>query len=157
MGKYSLVDDLAKALDTSTDKAARWVDDLGANRADEVAQTADEGGQVIGDWWKPVAATGGLAGGGALVWRQQDIQRAKAIADQQDDYSTTVEKILASDMTPARKRELIDQINSESPAAGSNKNNDGGGLFGGGGIEQTLILIVVIGLVLRYTLGSDGQ
>ncbi|AGC65551.1 head protein [Haloarcula hispanica virus PH1] len=159
MGKFALASRLADELGTSVSKASRFVDEVGApaarNTIDEAAQA---GSRTVSKWWKPTAAVGTIGTGGALAWRQQDLSQARAIADQQQDYTAAVESIMDSDLPPERKREMVDALNQNAPASGENKNggNDGGdgGLLGGD-LQTTLVLLIVVAFALRYTLGDD--
>lgn len=161
MGKLSLATKLADELGSSVDEAMRFVDEVGApaarNTVDELAGGAS---RTVENWWKPVAGTGAVVGGGALAWRQQDIMQAKAIASQQQDYSSAVESIMASDLSPEAKRELLQKLNQSSPASGTNPNNQGGNNGGddgllGGDTQTTLVLLIVVAFALKYTLGDD--
>lgn len=160
MGKFSLASKLADELGKSTEEAMRFVDEVGAPRARSVLDEAASGAsRTVSNWWKPAAATGGIVGGGALAWRQQDLEQARAIANQQQDYTSAVQGIMESDLPPERKQELIDQLNESAPASGTNPNNQGGGGGGGGllggDMQTTLILLVVLAFAFRYTLGDD--
>ena len=75
MGKFSLATKLSDELGVSFAKASRFVDDVGLPTA---KATLDEaiaaGSRTVSDWWKPATVSGVLVGGGALAWRQQDLE-----------------------------------------------------------------------------------
>lgn len=156
MGKFALASKLADEIGTSVDEAMRFVDEVGAPAARRTADEAAEGaGKTVSNWWKPAAAGTSLVGGGALVWRQQDLEQAEAIASQQQDYSTAIQSIMESDLPPKRKREMLESLNQNSPASKDNKDDGDGGPFSdlfGGGIEGTLVKMVVVVMVVGFLL-----
>lgn len=168
MGKFSVASTIASKTGKSLEEAKKFVDDVGVNRAQRVADDLAGGAsRTVSKWWKPALAGGGLAGGGALAWRQQDLEQARAIADQQRSYSGAVESIMNSDLPPEKKQELVENLTEESPASDSNKDDDddSGGWWkeftdalpdGVTGLQGQVIMIIVLLAVLRYTLGSDG-
>ena len=164
MAAAGLAARLADEIGTTTDDAARWVDELGSSRAARVADgAADEGGQMVGDWWKPAAALGGLGGGGALLWRQQGIEAAKNATDQQQTYSEAVQSIMNSDgLTPEQKQDMLDQILENFPDGDDNGSSDWNPLkglqdaLGLGSAQSTIILVIVMAIVLQQVL-SEGE
>ena len=162
MSKFSLAAKLADEIGTSVSKASRFVDEVGAPA---VRSTIDEaaGGasRTVEKWWKPAAAGTGVVGGGALAWRQQDLSKARAIADQQQAYSSAVESLIDSDLPPEKKRELIEELNKSAlDTDNDDKNDDGGGPFSdlfGGGIEGTLIKLLVVMMVVGFLLNYAGS
>ncbi|AAY24956.1 head protein [Haloarcula hispanica virus SH1] len=160
MGKFALASRLADELGSSVDETIRFVDEVGVQPArsmlDEAAQS---GSRTVQNWWKPATAVGVVGGGGALAWRQQEIDQARAIANQQKSYTSAAREVMQSDLSPEAKRELVNQLNENGPASGQNKNggggDDGGGGLLGGDIQTTLVLLIVVAFALRYTLGDD--
>lgn len=162
MSKFSLAASLADEIGTSVSKASRFVDEVGAPAArSTIDEAATKGSKTVSKWWKPAAAGSGIVGGGALAWRQQDLEQAEAIASQQQDYSSAVQSIMDSDLPPERKRELIEQLNEDAPASNNNDDDEGGdgplgGLLGGG-IEGTLIKLLVVMMVVGFLLNYAGD
>ena len=160
MAKLRLARELAEQTGKSLSEARRFVEDVGVPRAQSlVDEAAEAGSRTVQNWWKPTLAGGTLIGGGALAWRQQDLQQARAIAAQQQDYGSAIESIMDSDLPPDKKQEMVDSLINNSPASQQNQGGDGGD--GGGGLlggdaQTTIILLVVLAFVMRYTLGSDN-
>lgn len=155
MGKYSLAAKLSDELGGTIDDGLRWVDEIGSETAAKTADEAAEGGSsVIGDWWKPATAVGGVGSGAALAWRQQDIMKAEKIASQQEDYASAAKSIMESDMSPRAKKEMLKQLNNNSPSTQNAGKSGDGGLFD----DPMMIVVglVILAFVLRYTLGSDA-
>jgi len=158
MSKFSLAASLADELGTSISKASRFIDEVGApaarNTLDEAAQGAS---RTVEKWWKPAAAGGGIIGGGALAWRQQDLEQARAISEQEQGYSSAIESIMDSDLPPAKKRELVESLNNNR-TSNDGGSGDGGdsGLFGDG-IEGTLIKLLVVAMVVGFLLNYAGS
>lgn len=160
MGKVSLAARLADEIGTTTDEALRFVDEVGAPKVEEtIENAASEGSRIVGDWWKPATIGGGVVGGGALYWREQDLERARQIANQQQDYTNALQAIMESDMAPKRKQEMLRQLNKNTPASdgGGDEDSGGDGLFGGG-LEGTLlkglVVMMVVGFLLNYASSS---
>lgn len=156
MGKISLATRLADELGVSVQKASRFVDDVGASRARQtVDEVAAQGSKTVAKWLRPATIGAGAIGGGALVWRQQDVAQARALADQQQNYADAVRQVIESDLPPDLKRQMLEDASSAASTSGG---DDGGS--GPGGIipddPQTLIiLIIVMAIVLKTTLGDD--
>jgi hypothetical protein len=163
MGKLSLATRLADEIGSSTDEAMRFIDEVGMERARSVVdEAAESASKTVENWWRPTAIGGTLVGGGALAWRQQDLEQAQALANQQQDYTSAVQAIMESDLPPEKKQEMIDQLLNNAPASGGNNGNGGddGGDDGGGGllgtdVQTTIVLLVVLAFAFRYTLGGD--
>ena len=164
MSKLSLAAKLADETGVALTKAKKFVDDVGTKTAsrslDEMTQA---GSRTISDWWKPALATGGLVGGGALVWRQQDLQEAEAIASQQQGYSDAWQALMDSGLSPEAKKELAVRLIEQSPASNDNSGSGGGGgdSSDDGGLlpddpATIVILVIVLVMVLRYSLGGSG-
>ena len=158
MGKFSLATNLADELGVTYSKAARYVDDVGLDTAratyDEALAT---GGRTVSDWWKPATAGGILVGGGALAWRQQDIEQAKQIASQQREYSSALESIIASDLEPAVKRELANRLlNSREKSDNNDQNDNALSEVLGDDPSTTIILLIVLIFALKFGLGGES-
>jgi len=164
MSKITLAARMADELGTSTAKAARFIDDIGRDEAaalvDDAASKSDE--LLPSGWAKPAAAVGGTGaavGGGALVYREQDVRRAEALADQRQAYGEAMKNIIEADLPADLKRQL-----AQGAARTSAKNSDQFGPDAGnedGGIipddPQTLIvLIIIMALVLKYALENEN-
>jgi len=162
MGKLSVATKLADELGKSVDEAYRFVDEVGVKSAKAAADdVAEAGSRTVSKWWKPAAGVGAIGGGGAIAWRQQNLERAKAIARQEASMSDSVASIMDSDLPPDKKQELLRELLNASPSNNNNDDDGGGGpfsdLFGGlfgGGIQQTLALVLVVILALNFAL--DG-
>lgn len=162
MGKLSLATRLADEIGVTVERASRFIDDVGPDEAsrflDEAAQGSDTR-KLPSGWWKPTLAVGGTGaalGGGALLWRQQDVERARAIAEQGKNYQDTLEMVVKSDLPPDLKRKLARGAASAAPGGG------GGGRGGGdGGVipddpATLIVLVIVMAIVLKFALdGGD--
>jgi len=162
MGKFALASKLADELGSSVDETMRFVDEVGADAARSTLNEASSAAsRTVSKWWKPTAAGTGLVGGGALVWRQQDLQQAQAIASQQQDYTSAVQSIMESDLPPERKKEMLEALEQNAPASGENNGGgdggDGGGGLLGGDMQTTIILVIVMVFVLKFALQGDGD
>jgi hypothetical protein len=160
MGKFSLASRLADEAGVAFSRASQFVDDVGAPAARQTLDSlSSRAGQTVEDWWKPATAVGGVVGGGALVWRQQDLDQAREITEQQQSYGDAVGSIMESDLPPAAKQDLVDSLLNKSPASGGGGGggggDDGGGLLGGG-VQTTLVLVIVVAFALKFTLGDDN-
>ena len=154
MSKLTLATRLADELGVSIQNASQFVDDVGAPTARRALDEAvAAGSRTVSDWWKPVTAGGVLVGGGALAWRQQDLEQARAIAAQQQDYSSALASIMESDLSPEAKRELV--VNLSERASGDATKSKPGLL--GSDIQTTLILLVVLVFVLKFGLEEVGE
>jgi hypothetical protein len=161
MSKVSLALDLAKRFnDVSFSKASKFIDDVGVTRAEDALQSAQRTGDdaLSSNWWKAGAATG-VVGGGALAWRQQDLEEARAIAQQQQSASNSLASIMNSDLSPEAKRKLTSQLLEQM----ANQNNGGNGDNGGGGnpladllpdgmggLQATLGLVIVLAILVQF-------
>lgn len=163
MSKLSVAMRLADETGVSLSKAQKFIDDVGLDAARKAADDAAELGSktLSSGWWKPTAG-GVLVGGGALAWRQQELEQAKAIASQQQSYSGALAAVMDSDLSPKAKRELADSLVNNSPASsdgsggsGGSGGNGGGSLLGGD-MQTTIILVIVMVFVLKFALdGGD--
>lgn len=154
MGKLGLALKLSDELGTSVSKASKFIDDVGITKAqnalDDVASAGSK--TLSSGWWKAGAATG-VVGGGALAWRQQDIQQAKQIANQRQSQQQALAEIMNSDLSPKAKQALVEQLLNAQ-----DKSNDGGGGSGPfadllpdmGGVQTTIALVVVLALLIQF-------
>lgn len=158
MSKLTLVSKISEELGVSTAKAAKLVDDLGADLADDLATTADESTIVGSKWWKRGAVGGTAGGAGLLAWRQQDIARLKAETANRQSSLEAAKMLAELDLGADKKRSLAAALlgQAANPGGGGGGGGDGGGggLLGGD-IQTTLVLLVVVAFALRYTLGDD--
>ncbi|WP_049970569.1 hypothetical protein [Haladaptatus cibarius] len=150
MGKMGLALKLSDKLGTSVQKSLRYIDDVGNKTArkslDEAASKGDDALQI---GWKPIAGVGAVGGGG-LIWRQQAVEKAKAIAEQEQAASDSLASIVDSDLPPSLKQELAKQYVRKSSES---KAKSGGLPFEN--IQQTVVALVVLALVLKYVLGAE--
>lgn len=153
MGKISLATRLADEAGVSVQKARRFVDDVGAGKARQAAdELATQGSRTIRSWAVPVGAAGGIVGGGALAWRQQDVAQARALAERSQSYEDAVGKLIESDLSPEAKRDMLDSA-SNAAGASSDAGGDDGGIVPDD--PQTLIiLVIVMAIVLKTALGG---
>ena len=165
MGKLSIARELAEVTGKSLGEARRFVDDVGVQPAKRLADdAAARGSQTVKNWGPALTVGGGALGGGALYWREQEVNQAQAIANQEQEFSSALQSIMDSDLSPEAKRDMAESL-VESQTA---ENEDGGGggpdlPFSGdgdggpfGSLQQTAILLVVLAFVFRYTLGEDN-
>ena len=160
MSKLSLAAKLADETGVALSKAKKFVDDVGVKTATRsLDEVIEAGSRTISEWWKPALATGGRVGGGALGWRQQDLQEAEAIASQQRDYSDAWASLMDSGLSPEAKKELAVRLIEQSPS--SNGDGSKGGESKDGGLlpedpAALVILVIVLVMVLRYSLGGSN-
>lgn len=157
MGKAGLAAKIADEVGTTVDDAYKWVDDVGVPKAQSALDDiTTRGSKTVEKWWKPATAGGAVVGGTAVAWRQQDVWEAQAIADQQQTYADAFQSIMESDLDPAQKEELVDELRNSSPASGQNSGGGGGGILGND-LQTTLVLIVIVAIVLSQTLDTGGD
>jgi len=154
MSKLSIATRLADELGVGLNKAKRFVEDVGGDRASQVAdELGSSGSRSIGDFVRPSTLAVGGIGGGALLWRQQDVETARALAEQSSSYNDAVRSIVESDLPPELKKELI----NDATNAAENRNDGGGGpsvdLLDGGPMKM-ILLIVIVSVVLREAIGG---
>jgi len=159
MGSISLAAKLADETGASLAKASKFVDDVSPTKARKVLDDLTSSGSktLSSGWWKAGAATG-VAGGGALAWRQQDIEEAKAIADSNQSQQSAIADIMDSDLSPEAKQQLVDQLLQQQTQPTNDDGGDGGNPFDDllpdmGGMQVTIGLIVVLALLI--TLGGE--
>jgi hypothetical protein len=158
MGKLSIAQQLADEAGIALSKAKRFVEDVGGTRTQRVIDELQSGGDDLGRFInaRTLTAGGGIAGG-ALLWRQQDVATARALAEEAQSYSEVVSSIAESDMPPEMKRQLIDDANEQRS---QNRDDDGGGSnsFLDGLFQDPLKMVfalVIIIVVLQFVL-SEG-
>lgn len=152
MGTLKLAAKLADEAGVSLSKASKFVDDVSPTKARQVVDDlASSGSKTLSSgWWKAGAATG-VAGGGALAWRQQDIEQARAISNRQQSQAAALADIMESSLSPDAKQALVEQL-----LATQQTTTDGGNsMFEMGGMQVTLGLVVVLALLLQF--GGDGE
>jgi len=166
MGKLKIAKELEEETGSKLDDAVRGVDDVGAARASKVASKAsNKAGGCVKNWWKPSTVVGTIGGGGALAWRQQDVERAKQIANAEQSYASAFQEIMNSDLPADKKQDLVDQLNEGSPsdgdASGGNDDDDDEkawwekALGDVTGFQGKVLALVVLLAVLNYSLGAE--
>lgn len=157
MSKTKIASKVASKFGVSASKARRFVDDVGSGRAAQAVDTAaKKGGKAASNYWKPAVA-GGAVGGGALAWRQQDVAKARALADKNQSYNEAMQSIIESDLPPEMKQEMAEDA---AKAANGGGGDDGGLLdkipgLGGSGLQGTVIALVVILVILNRVMDGD--
>lgn len=157
MSKIDLAVRMADELGVSVSKASRFIDDVGVGKATSaIDDVAAVGSKSIPSFTK-VAAGGGALGAGALLWRQQDVETARSLAQQSSNYREALTKIVDSDLPPDVKKALLSDLgDSATPSGGDdagNKNNGGNGLLPSD--PQTLIVLMIV-LIFALKFGLDG-
>ena len=173
MSRLRLARQLAEVTGKNVAQALRFIRDVGMDNARKAVRAAENN-----TTWK-VPATVGAGGGVALTWRQQNVELARAEADQEEaeaeqsrDATETLQLLLESDdLPPEVRRQLMEEI---APDVGGDEDDDEdddderGGLskildelFGDGGLggsmTQTVILLVVVLVVLNWALSQTSQ
>lgn len=159
MSKIKLATKLADDLGVTTSKASRLIDDIGASRAQSLADDLGSfGGSTIKKWAAGGTLAGGTVGGGALVWREQDVRKAKALAEQQQSYADTVAKIADSDLPPELKKQLVDDATGQAKngGGGSDDGSDDGGDSPIPDNPQTLIILMIV-MIFALKFGLEGD
>lgn len=155
MGKISLATRMADELGVSVQKASRFIDDVGASKARQTLdEVAAQGSKTVAKWLKPATLGAGAVGGGALVWRQQDVAHARALAEQQQNHADAVRDIIESDLPPDLKRQMLEDA-SNAASSGGDDGGDGPTSFIPDDPQTLIILIIVMAIVLKTTLGDD--
>lgn len=156
MSKLSVATRLADEAGVSFSKAQKYIDDVGLDNATRALDEAATGAsKTVNKWFKRTAVTGGIATGGALAWRQQDINKAQEIAQQEQSQTDALAEIMDSDLPPEAKRELTQQLLDQRDS----NESDGEGfdlddmIPDMGGMQVTLGLVVI--LVLMFQFGGD--
>lgn len=157
MSKLAIASRLADEIGTTTAKAKKFVEEIGGDKASRlVDDLSSAGSRSVGAYATPAVLTGGTLGGGYLIWRQQDVEEAKALAEQSSSYNDAIQSIVESDLPPALKEELTDSATSAA------KSRQGGGegtssfldqIFGDP-LKMVFALVIVI-VVLQFVL-QDG-
>lgn len=124
MGKATIASKLAKTFDTTYAKASRFLDDVGPRAAKQFGRAGRSGSLAK---WGAGAAGATALGGGALYWRQQDVDEAQAAAEQAESSEEVVRNIIESDLDGKLKKDLVD----DALAATGGGNQGGGGFLGG--------------------------
>jgi polyhydroxyalkanoate synthesis regulator phasin len=160
MGKIKLAKALVSKLGMTFSQALRFIDDVGVSKARKaIDDAAARGGQTVEKWWKPAAGTGVVVGGGTLAWRQQDIERAKQIANQRQSRANALKQIATSQMSAESKKELmrdlVNQSGSDSDGGDNSGADDPLSNLLGGDLQKTVILVLVLAFTLKYSLGAE--
>lgn len=155
MSKLRLAQKLAEETGTGVRVAQRWIDDVGRTQARRSLRGLEDGGsRLLGSSWTAPALTGGALGGGYLAYRQQDVERARAIARDSESERHALKQIMESDLPPEMKQELARELFKDDDP------DDGGGLPEkirdalegglGGEIQQTIILAIVAIVLVQW-------
>lgn len=159
MSKIDLAVRMADELGVSVSKASRFVDDVGVSKATAALDEAAAVGSKSIPSFTKVAAGGGALGAGALLWRQQDVERAQSLAESSSNYTDALTKIIDSDLPPDVKKALLEDL-GDSTNTDSESNNEENGGNGGNGILPSdpttlIILMIVLIFVLKFALDGD--
>lgn len=161
MSKMQLAVKMADELGVSVSKASRFIDDVGVSKATSALDEAVAVGTKQIPSFKKVAVGGGALGAGALLWRQQDVDQARSLAQQSSNYSDALAKIIDSDLPPDVKKALLSDLASDGGATGSDGSGNGSGDGNGGnGLLPSdpttlIILMIVLIFVLKFALEGD--
>lgn len=170
MAKSKLVTKLADEIGTTTTRARRFIDDVGPGRAERLADEAAQADESAQFPWKPALAGVGVTGVGAgtLYWREQDVRKAKAAAEEAQSYEDSIKKIVESDLPPEMKQQLAE---SASQAAANNPSGAGnpvdgltdflgdlwpGNLDLGLGNIAVILLVLMIGYAVVQSRAEEG-
>lgn len=161
MSKLTLASKLADEFGVSFSKASKFVDEVGVQTA---RQSLDDAAAFGSKAVKLSLGGGAILGGGALAWRQQDVARARAIAESQASYRDTISQIIESDLPPEVKANMAEQASGEGSSSGGDGSGGGGGGGGGGGPgnglipddPQTLIILMIV-LIFTLKFGLEGD
>jgi hypothetical protein len=158
MGKLAIAQRLADEIGVSLSKARSFVDDVGGSRAQRVLDEMDGATDELGRFLNPTTLTvGGVVGGGALLWRQQDVAEARSLADRAERYNDAVRRIAESNLPADLKQELTDDLTEQA----ENRNQGGGGGDGfdlSGLVDDPMMMVfalVIVVVVLQTVLGGD--
>lgn len=155
MSKYTLAVKLADEFGVSVAKASRYIDDVGSSLARRTLDDAARiGSKTVGTWWKPAAAGTAVVGTGALVYRQQDVLTAEALAKNSESYNDGVQAIMDSDLPAELKAELTRELVNTAAASTKAADEGAGGLLGDD-TQTTVILLVVLVFALKFALDGD--
>lgn len=164
MSKFKIVSKLADELGTTTSKASRFVDDVGADNAQKVIDDIGDGGKATADWLTPkkvgAAVGAGAIGGGALAWRQQDVAQAKNLAEQAESYEQSIKSIMDSNLPPEMKKKLVENAGENTGNDGGNGNDDEKSWWEkiipeGNDPMSMVLMVVIVAIVLRTVLEGD--
>lgn len=147
MSRTRLIREVADRTGSSFSDAQRFVSEVGADNARSLLRSADSSVS----WRLP--ATGAVVGGTALGWRQQDVWRDQASADQSQAEAQTVEELLSSDL------DVEDRVSLTEAALGAGSDDNGGlfeGLFGDD-IQRTIVMGVVLLIIVVFVLNYAGN
>lgn len=159
MAVGSLAVKLSDEFAVTAEKASRFVDDVGPKKAQQILDDLGSSGSrtLSGDWWKPVAATGAV-GGGALAWRQQDVAKARALAERGQNYEDAMKHIVESDLPADLKRAMVEgamgAANAGAGNSGGSSKDKSGGLIPDDP-ATLIVLVIVMALVLKFALEGD--
>lgn len=143
MSRIRLARELAAATGRNLTEATRFIRQVGP----DTARRALRGADTRISWRLP--ALGGIGTGGVLVWREQNIREAEAIAETSGNTMEALSEILASDeLTAEQKQKLAESIANQSGAGGGD--DTGLGDLLGGDLQQTIVMIVVLLVVLGF-------
>jgi len=159
----SLATSLADEFAVGATEASRFVDDVGPDAARELLENSGSAADgLLDDWQRPLGIAGGVgaaAGAGTLLYRQQDVAEARAIAEQSSNYSEAAQAIIQSDLSPEARQDALNGLNEQDGSSGGGSGSGGesgpaGGLLGGSP-QTTIILIIAMVFVLKFGLEGD--
>jgi hypothetical protein len=152
---------MADEIGVSAGKAKQFIDDVGIEDAQKfVDEAASESTRIVPKGFaKPALVTlgtGTVAGGGLLAYREQDVRRAEAIANQRKQYSESLGQIIEADLPPDVTRQLAaGAARSSRSVTSPNSLSDDGGIIPDDPVVLIVSVIVLV-LVLRYVLDDSG-
>ena len=144
MSRLRLAREIADRTGQSLSDASRFVREVGP----DTARRALRGAEARTTWRLPALA--GIGTGGVLLWREQNIREAEAIAEDSRNTMEALRAIMESEgLTPEQKQQLAESI----AAQGDNDDDESGrwpSLPGFDGIEGTLVTIIVVVFILAF-------
>lgn len=173
-GRLRLAQRIAEETGQSVADAHRFVRNVGPDKARLAVRAAEDGVT----WKLPATVIAGS--GAALTWRQQDVRKAEAIAeeagasaDETGDAAEALQLLLeeGDELPPGLQEELMEGFNPGDDGSSDDEDDDPTGLralveslggeggLGGltGSVTTTLILLVVVLVVLNYVLAETGS
>lgn len=163
MSKSQLARRIAEETGTTIQRARRFVDDVGPRTAEEALEAAQTSARSFP--WRTAIAGGAATGigGGMLYWRDQDVRKAEALADQSESYEEAIGDIIESDLPSHVKEDLLNDI-----PTGDEEDEDGWldelrdaipgwPDTGAGSILYLVVALIVLMAFLNYQQGGTSQ
>lgn len=147
MSKLRLVREIAEKTGRSLSESARFVSEVGQG----TARRAIRGAEARTTWRLPALA--GIGTGGVLLWRQQNVREAEAIADDSRNTMEALSAIMATDgLTPEQKTHLAESIGEQGESDDETSRFPElpgmGGL--GGDLQSTILMIIVLLVIISF-------